>query len=105
MPRVLLSHIPLWRPPGMSCGPRRESPRPLGQGRGANYQNLLDEQASQYLLDELAPSIVFRCAGVLTASTDGAAATITTPARSRIRSIRRRRTRPKCRKSPSRRSR
>lgn len=59
-PRILFSHIPLWRPPGTSCGPRRESGRPLSQGRGVNYQNLLDEETSQFLLDGIDPAIVFR---------------------------------------------
>jgi len=33
LPRVLLSHIPLFRPEGTSCGSTRESARTLHQGK------------------------------------------------------------------------
>ncbi|KAK4050039.1 hypothetical protein OIO90_005229 [Microbotryomycetes sp. JL221] len=58
-PRVLFSHIPLFRPEGTPCGIERESSRPLHQGRGKNYQNELDEQTTKWLIETLKPSIVF----------------------------------------------
>jgi hypothetical protein len=61
LPRLLFSHIPLWRPPGTVCGAVRESARPIRQGRGLNYQNLLDEDTSKWLLEQIAPEAVFRC--------------------------------------------
>ena len=61
LPRVLLSHIPLYRRNGTPCGPGRESSRPIQQGEGHNYQNLLDKPTSDWLLKTLAPTIVYSC--------------------------------------------
>ena len=58
-PRILLTHIPLWRPDHTPCGPGRESPRPIRQGQGKNYQNELGKDTSQWLLDRLAPTLVY----------------------------------------------
>lgn len=52
-PRILLTHIPLYRPPGTSCGAERESSNSLTQGSGLNYQNMLDSKISDWLLGEL----------------------------------------------------
>ena len=48
-PRILLSHIPLWRPPDEGCGTLREKPR-LRQGYGVSYQNMLQKDISDWLL-------------------------------------------------------
>ncbi|BGP45719.1 hypothetical protein JCM10450v2_001549 [Rhodotorula kratochvilovae] len=58
-PRILLSHIPLYRPEGTSCGRGREHSRPLAQGAGRNYQNELTPRASSYLLRAVRPSVVY----------------------------------------------
>ena len=50
LPRVLLSHIPLYRPEGTSCGEGREHTRPIYNGQGHNYQNELDRPTSEWLL-------------------------------------------------------
>ncbi|XP_031479190.1 uncharacterized protein C630.12 [Nymphaea colorata] len=62
--RVLLTHIPLYRPDGTPCGKHRSSPI-INQritfaeaGRGLKYQNYLSETASTYLLDLLKPNLV-----------------------------------------------
>lgn len=60
-PRVLFSHIPLYRPEGTSCGRERESPRALRQGAGKNYQNELDEATTKWLIETLRPTIIYRC--------------------------------------------
>ncbi|KAK4046867.1 hypothetical protein OIV83_005763 [Microbotryomycetes sp. JL201] len=58
-PRMLLSHIPLFRPEGTPCGSERESGRPLRQGAGKNYQNELDADTTKWLVEKLKPTIVF----------------------------------------------
>ncbi|ORX39017.1 Metallo-dependent phosphatase-like protein [Kockovaella imperatae] len=56
-PKILLSHIPLARPEKASCGPLREHGR-IAKGAGPGYQNLLGRETSQFLLEELQPSLV-----------------------------------------------
>ncbi|GAA5855931.1 hypothetical protein JCM9279_005552 [Rhodotorula babjevae] len=58
-PRILLTHIPLYRPEGTSCGRSREHSRPIHQGAGRNYQNEVDARASQYLLRTVRPSLIY----------------------------------------------
>lgn len=58
LPTILLSHIPLHRPEGTYCGDERESRTPIKAGHGLNYQNLLDSDTSQVLLDATLPSLV-----------------------------------------------
>lgn len=58
-PRILLTHIPLYRPEGTSCGRMREAPRPIRQGTGRNYQNELDEATTRWLMDRVRPSLVY----------------------------------------------
>ncbi|KAK4659288.1 hypothetical protein QC762_108850 [Podospora pseudocomata] len=71
LPTILLSHVPLYRPPGTPCGPLRErhppAKPPKGQtgpvvpdhgnaisvSRGYQYQNVLDEQQSISLLKKV----------------------------------------------------
>lgn len=57
-PVVLLSHIPLSRPPNANCGPLREKGT-IRKGRGVGYQNLLEEDTTEFILGTLAPAIVF----------------------------------------------
>lgn len=59
-PRVLFTHIPLFRPEGTYCGRERESPRALRQGAGKNYQNEMDEVTSKWLIETLRPTIIYR---------------------------------------------
>ncbi|KWU41377.1 hypothetical protein RHOSPDRAFT_37092 [Rhodotorula sp. JG-1b] len=58
-PRILLTHIPLYRPEGTPCGRAREASRPIRQGTGRNYQNELDEQTTKWLMDRVRPSLVY----------------------------------------------
>jgi len=58
-PTVLFTHIPLSRPDGMNCGPLREKGT-ITRGAGHGYQNTLNEEASNFLLQSLRPSIIFR---------------------------------------------
>ncbi|KAM0751157.1 hypothetical protein T439DRAFT_380157 [Meredithblackwellia eburnea MCA 4105] len=59
LPRILLSHIPLYRPEGTSCGPAREHTRSIYEGSGKNYQNELDKITSEWLLRSVKPSLVY----------------------------------------------
>ncbi|EFP91593.2 uncharacterized protein PGTG_17647 [Puccinia graminis f. sp. tritici CRL 75-36-700-3] len=59
LPKVLLTHVPLWRPEGTSCGPLRESRRDIRQGAGINYQNEIPEEATKMVLEKIQPSLVF----------------------------------------------
>ncbi|XP_047332028.1 uncharacterized protein C630.12 [Impatiens glandulifera] len=62
--RVLLSHIPLYRPDQTSCGPYRSSPvinqriHRGGQNNGVLYQNYVTEEASKNLLDLIRPAVI-----------------------------------------------
>ncbi|GAA5894061.1 hypothetical protein JCM5296_001001 [Sporobolomyces johnsonii] len=58
-PRILLTHIPLFRPEGTSCGRSRESTRPIRQGAGKNYQNELDEEMTRWLVERVRPTLVY----------------------------------------------
>ncbi|XP_068645894.1 uncharacterized protein C630.12 isoform X2 [Aristolochia californica] len=63
-PRVLLTHIPLFRSDNTACGPYRTSPV-INQriswdraGQGIVYQNYLSDETSQRLLDSIKPVLV-----------------------------------------------
>ncbi|KAG1855740.1 Metallo-dependent phosphatase-like protein [Suillus subalutaceus] len=56
-PVVLFTHIPLARPLDADCGPLRERGT-IRQGHGLGYQNTLSNEASQFLLRLLGPSLI-----------------------------------------------
>ncbi|KAK2463173.1 hypothetical protein APHAL10511_004828 [Amanita phalloides] len=56
-PIILLSHIPLYRPAGSDCGPLRERGT-IHQGYGNGYQNILEQDATNFLLQTLRPSLI-----------------------------------------------
>src|SRR6266550_455945 len=58
-PLILLSHIPLSRPSTASCGPLREKGK-MHRNVGDGFQSLLGKQTTQFLLDTLRPSLIFR---------------------------------------------
>ncbi|KAK3996429.1 putative cell division control protein [Cladorrhinum sp. PSN332] len=71
LPTILLTHVPLYRPPGTPCGPLRERSPPakppkgetgpvfpdhgnaISVSRGYQYQNVLDEQQSADLVKKV----------------------------------------------------
>ena len=58
--RILFTHIPLWRTPDDQCGPERESPRPIPEGGGYQYQNMLPQDLTSKILDATTPrSVIF----------------------------------------------
>jgi len=58
-PRILLTHIPLFRPEGTSCGPLRESKVPIHVAKGYQYQNVLWPDLSKRVVDIVRPLAVF----------------------------------------------
>ncbi|TKY90146.1 hypothetical protein EX895_000144 [Sporisorium graminicola] len=70
VPRVLLTHVPLYRPAETTCDDAsrsarhrvyRESKRPLHQGtdRGSTYQNMVSVSVSDWVLRSIDPLAVF----------------------------------------------
>jgi hypothetical protein len=58
--RILLSHIPLYRQESQTCGPLRESRKPIKPlVRGYQYQTTLDPQRTNDLLTKINPNLVF----------------------------------------------
>eukprot|EP00727_Mastigamoeba_balamuthi_P014196 m51a1_g94 putative potential mn2+ homeostasis protein (787) ;mRNA; f:293075-296816 len=56
--KVLLSHIPLWRPPGTPCGAGSVN-GPITAYQGYSYTNMLPKSISQRILDAVQPTYVF----------------------------------------------
>jgi len=56
--RILLTHMPMYRPAGTACGPWRGSTRMVDQGSGYQYQNLIDAETSQWILDRIDPVMI-----------------------------------------------
>lgn len=60
MPRIILSHVPLYRDPKVEvCGPLRESKRPFPLMKGLQYQTVIDYSISVDILKRLEPKLVF----------------------------------------------
>ncbi|ORX91843.1 Metallo-dependent phosphatase [Basidiobolus meristosporus CBS 931.73] len=58
LPKILLSHVPLFRPDSASCGPLRNGPIPIRQKVGYQYQNLIEEDISNTVLNTVKPVLV-----------------------------------------------
>ncbi|CDO94043.1 unnamed protein product [Kluyveromyces dobzhanskii CBS 2104] len=59
-PRVLLTHVPLYRDPAeQTCGPIRESQKLFPLIAGDQYQTVIDEDLSQEVLSAVQPKIIF----------------------------------------------
>ncbi|KAF0708057.1 hypothetical protein As57867_006445, partial [Aphanomyces stellatus] len=58
LPRILFTHIPLFRPAHSDCGPRRTK-SPITPGDGVSYQNVVSEELSTLILDAVTPLHVF----------------------------------------------
>ncbi|KAJ1953152.1 hypothetical protein EC988_003155 [Linderina pennispora] len=59
-PRLLFTHVPMWRPPETYCGPLRQaSTKYLKNRRGYQFRDQLFQNTTEYLLESLAPSAVF----------------------------------------------
>jgi hypothetical protein len=58
-PRILMTHVPLYRPFGTECGPLRVSQRPVTIGAGRDYINVLPQHVSEMILETVRPLAVF----------------------------------------------
>ncbi|RCK55932.1 Cell division control protein 1 [Candida viswanathii] len=60
-PRVLLTHVPLYRfPDTQLCGPKREkSHRPFPLQRGDQYQTVIEYEISKRMLNTIRPVLIF----------------------------------------------
>ena len=58
-PVILFSHIPLFRPDNAGCGPLREHGT-IRRGAGPGYQNIFGKRTSEFLLETIKPSRIFR---------------------------------------------
>jgi len=52
-PTVLLTHVPLYRPPDTDCGPNRERGRAIAVAAGYQYQNVLKPLISKDIIAKL----------------------------------------------------
>lgn len=60
MPRILLTHVPLYRDPLVEvCAANRESKKPFPLQRGVQYQTVIEYHISKEVLDIVNPTIVF----------------------------------------------
>lgn len=58
-PRILLSHVPLFRPANTPCGPNREKNTSIKLERGYQYQNVILSSISTHVLEIVRPIAVF----------------------------------------------
>lgn len=58
-PRVLLTHVPLYRDTQHWCGPDRESKKPLPYVRGEQFQTQVTPDESNTILKSIQPDVVF----------------------------------------------
>ncbi|OMJ25467.1 Cell division control protein 1 [Smittium culicis] len=60
MPKVLFTHIPMWRPKYAVCGPLRQSKNNfIAHGKGFQYKTVLEKDATFEILNKLRPDIIF----------------------------------------------
>ncbi|CED83645.1 Cell division control protein/predicted DNA repair exonuclease [Phaffia rhodozyma] len=57
-PRILLTHVPLHRRERVDCGPLREKGH-IVNGAGLGYQKLLGRETSEFLMERIAPTLIF----------------------------------------------
>lgn len=58
-PRILFTHIPLFRPETTPCGEARESRQLILDRNGEQYQNMVNASLSQEILRKIQPDMVF----------------------------------------------
>lgn len=58
-PKMLITHVPLFRPADAYCGPLRETNSSIKIQRGFQYQNVLDVTTSDEIWQIVKPSIIF----------------------------------------------
>ena len=59
-PRILLTHVPLYRFPNIQkCGPQREKNKPFPLQRGDQYQTVIEYEISRRILNTIKPALIF----------------------------------------------
>lgn len=58
-PRILISHVPLYRDASESCGSDRESSNPIGYTKGYQYVTQVNPSLTKKILQAIEPVIVF----------------------------------------------
>lgn len=58
-PKILLTHVPLYRDPKRSCGPDRESKNTLPYVKGYQYQTMIEPDVSKTVLNAVRPEAIF----------------------------------------------
>ncbi|KAL9558976.1 hypothetical protein MBANPS3_000631 [Mucor bainieri] len=58
-PRILMTHVPLFRSPQQTCGSQRQSGSHIADRAGYQYQNLVTEELTTFILDKVNPVAVF----------------------------------------------
>lgn len=58
-PTVLLTHVPLFRDPSLSCGSKRESKKTLPYNKGEQYQTMISPEVSNTILTTIQPIAIF----------------------------------------------
>lgn len=59
-PRILLTHVPLFRNPAtQTCGPHREKRKPFPLQRGDQYQTVIEYEISRRILNTIKPTLIF----------------------------------------------
>ncbi|KAJ1881904.1 hypothetical protein LPJ57_001303 [Coemansia sp. RSA 486] len=59
-PRVLFTHVPLWRPPQTYCGKERQSKHGyLLNRRGYQFRDQLFQNTTQHILQTVQPTVIF----------------------------------------------
>lgn len=58
-PRILLTHVPLFRPKGSNCGSEREHGEDLSYTKGFQYQTQITPEVTNNILEAIKPTVVF----------------------------------------------
>lgn len=59
LPRILFTHVPLFRPPGSDCGKHRESQKDLPYSKGYQYVTQTTPELTDLILSKVQPQAVF----------------------------------------------
>ncbi|KAJ2134505.1 hypothetical protein GGH17_002782, partial [Coemansia sp. RSA 788] len=58
-PRILFTHVPMWRPPNTNCGPLRQTPYAMLSRSGYQFRDQLFQNTTELLLNAIQPHAVF----------------------------------------------
>ncbi|KAJ2663357.1 hypothetical protein IW148_002487 [Coemansia sp. RSA 1199] len=58
-PRILFTHVPMWRPPNTYCGPLRQTTPEILSRSGYQFRDQLFKNTTELLLDAIQPNAVF----------------------------------------------